>query len=218
MTATTIVLADDHKVVREGLRALLERDEDICIVGEASDGLEAMHLIEQSDPDVLIVDVGMPVMNGIEVTRLVAQRYSRTRVIILSMHANEAYVMRALRDGAMAYVLKESSGTDLATAVREVVAGRHYLSPPLFENAVAAYIQKVDSQLLDLYETLTNRERQVLQMAAEGTSSAEVGKLLGISPRTVESHRGNFMRKLSLRNQTDLVVFAIERGLMVKEE
>jgi two-component system response regulator NreC len=218
MTTTTIVLADDHHVVRQGLRALLEAESDFSIVGEAADGLEVVAMIERLKPDVLVLDLMMPGLNGLEVVRQIAQRCLPTRVVILSMHANEAYVLQALRSGVAAYVLKESTASDLALAVREASAGRRYLSPPLSARAIEAYIEKVEVTTLDVYETLTSRERQVLHLAAEGHNNSEIAERLSISSRTVETHRANIMRKLNLRTQTDLIRFALKRGILPLED
>jgi len=214
---TTIVLADDHHIVRQGLRALLEGQPDFQLVGEAGDGLEAVQLTERLKPDVLIIDLMMPSLNGLEATRQVGQRSPHTRVVILSMHANEAYVLEALRNGAAGYVLKDSSAADLVHAVREVVAGRRYLSSPLSERAIAAYIQKASDVALDPYEMLTNREREVLHLAAEGYTNAEIAGQLSISPRTAETHRANLMHKLGLRTHTDLIRYALRRGILPME-
>ncbi len=214
----SILLADDHPVVRQGLRALLEGEPDFRIVDEAGDGLEASQLAERLQPDMLVLDLMMPGLNGLEVTRQVSQRSPRTRVVILSMHANEAYVLEALRNGATGYVLKDSSAADLVQAVREVTAGRRYLSPPLSERAIEAYTQKAKAAVLDLYETLTAREREVLHLAAEGHTSREIADRLHISPRTVEVHRANMMHKLGLRTQTDLIRYALRRGILPMEE
>ena len=210
----TLLLADDHHVVRQGLRALLEAEPDFRVVGEASDGLEVADLVERLQPRVLIVDLMMPGLNGLEVTRQVSKRSPQTRVLILSMHSNEAYVLEALRNGAAAYVLKDSSATDLVHAVREVAAGRRYLSPPLSERALDTYRQRAKEATLDIYETLTTREREVLHLAAEGHTNAEIAARLGISPRTAETHRANLMRKLGLQTQTDLVRYALRRGII----
>jgi DNA-binding NarL/FixJ family response regulator len=214
---TTIVLADDHHVVRQGLRVLLEGQPDFQLVGEAGDGLEAVQLTERLKPDVLIIDLMMPSLNGLEATRQLGQRSPHTRVVILSMHANEAYVLEALRNGAAGYVLKDSSAADLVNAVREVVAGRRYLSSPLSERAIAAYIQKASDVALDPYEMLTNREREVLHLAAEGYTNAEIADQLSISPRTAETHRANLMHKLGLRTHTDLIRYALRRGILPME-
>jgi len=213
---TTIVLADDHQIVRQGLQVLLKAEPDLSVIGETGDGLEAVALVERLKPDVLIIDLMLPGLNGLEVTRQVNQRWPQTRVVILSMHVNEAYVLEALRNGAAAYVLKESSITDLVQAVREAAAGRHYLSPPLSEPAIEAYLQKATASL-DSYETLTTREREVLQLAAEGYSSSDIAARLSISPRTAEAHRANLMRKLGLRTQSDLIRYALQRGILPLE-
>ena len=163
---------------------------------------------------VLVVDLMMPGLSGLEVTRQVRQRSPRTHIVILSMYSNEAYVLEALRNGAAAYVLKDSTAADLVHAVREVVAGRRYLSPPLSERAIETYTEKAKSTLMDPYETLTTRERQVLHLAAEGCTNAEIGDRLSISPRTVETHRANLMRKLGLESQTDLIRYALRRGII----
>jgi DNA-binding NarL/FixJ family response regulator len=217
MSMTTIMLADDHPVVRQGLRALLGAEPDFRLIGEAGDGLEAVQLVERLQPHVLVLDLMMPGLNGLEVTRQVSQRSPQTRIIILSMHANEAYVLEALRNGAAGYVLKDSSVTDLVQAVREVAAGRRYLSPPLSERVIDAYVQKAKEATLDVYETLTAREREVLHLAAEGLTNPEIAARLFISPRTAEIHRANLMRKLSLHTQTDLIRYALRRGILPME-
>jgi DNA-binding NarL/FixJ family response regulator len=215
---TTIVLADDHHLVREGLRALLEAEPDFSVVAEAANGLSAVELVEQHRPDVAIVDLMMPDLNGLEVARHVNQHAPDTRIVILSMHANEAYVLQALRNGASAYVLKESRANDLVHAVCEVLGGRHYLSPPLSERAIESYIQKSQSAALDPYETLTTREREILHLTAQGHSATEIATRLSLSPRTIETHRANLMRKLDLHTQTDLIRYALRKGIIPLEE
>jgi len=215
---TTILLADDHRIVRQGLRALLEAEADFSLVGETGDGLEAIKLAERLQPDVIVLDLMMPGINGLEATRQISDNCPQTRVVILSMHADEAYVLEALRNGASGYVLKDSSADDLVRAVREVEAGRRYLSPPLSERAIEAYTRKAQETSLDPYEKLTNREREVLHLAAEGHSSTEIAERLSISSRTVETHRANMMRKLELRSQTDLIRYALKRGIIPMEE
>lgn len=214
---TTIVLADDHHVVRQGLRSLLEAEPDFSVVGEAGDGVGAAQLVERLRPDVLVLDLMMPGLNGLEVTRQVSRRSPQTHVVILSMHANEAHVLEALRSGAEAYVLKESTSAELVHAVREAVAGRRYLSPPLSERAIEVYMQKAESIALDPYETLTAREREVLYLVAEGHTNTEIADRLFISRRTVETHRAKLMRKLGLRTQTDLISYALRRGILPME-
>ncbi len=216
MKTTTIVLADDHHVVRQGFKALLERQEDFSVIAEAGDGLEAVKITARMKPDILVVDLIMPGVNGLEVTRQVGQLSPHTRVIVLSMYQDEAYVIEALQNGACGYVLKESNISDLVKAIHDVAAGRHYLSSPLSELAIAAYKEKTKGVSLDLYNTLTTREREVLQLVAEGNTNAEIADKLFISERTVESHRATMMRKLSLTSRGDLIAYALKRGLCLK--
>ena len=218
MSLTTIVLADDHHVVRQGLRALLEAEPGFSVVAEAADGLAAADLAERLKPNVLVLDLMMPRLGGLEVARQVRRRSPQTRVVVLSMHANEAYVLEALRNGVAGYVLKESTAADLVQAVREAVAGRRYLSPPLSERAIELYVQKAQATIPDIYETLTSREREVLHLVAEGYSNADIAARLSIARRTAETHRARVMRKLGLRNQTELIRYALRRGILPMEE
>jgi two-component system response regulator NreC len=211
---TTIVLADDHALVREGLRTVLEGEGDWSVIGEAADGLGAIALAEQLNQDVLIVDLMLPSLSGLEVIRQVHTRMPRTHIVALSMHANESYVVAALRNGAEAYVLKDARSTEIVQAVRAVLAGQRYLSPPLSQYMLDAYIQKAKGAPLDPYETLTTREREVLHLAAHGASTPAIAERLVLSPRTIETHRTNLMRKLGLRSQTDLVRYALQRGII----
>ncbi|MBI2460276.1 MAG: response regulator transcription factor [Candidatus Rokubacteria bacterium] len=213
-----IVLADDHTLIRQALRGLLEAEPDLRIVGEAADGLEAVRLVERLQPNVLVVDILMPGLNGLDVTRQVRQESPSTQVVVLSMHATEAYVLEALRHGATGYVLKDSTSAELIQAVREAAAGRRYLSSPLSRRAIDAYAERARSApSLDPYDTLTSREREVFQLVAEGHSNQETAARLSISPRTVETHRASVMRKLGLRTQSDLIRFALRRGLLPAE-
>jgi two-component system response regulator NreC len=211
---TTIVLADDHALIREGLRTVLAGEGDWSVVGEAADGMEAVALAEQLQPDVLIVDLMLPSLSGLEVIRQVSKRVKSTRIVALSMHANESYVLAALRNGASAYVLKDTSSTQIIEAIHEVIAGRRYLSPPLSQYALDAYVQKAKGAPLDSYETLTSRERDVLHLVAQGETTPAIAVQLALSPRTVETHRTNLMRKLGLRTQTDVIRYALQRGLI----
>lgn len=215
---TTIVLADDHQIVRQGLRALLEAEPEFSVTGEASDGLEVAALVEQLEPDVLLLDIKMPGLNGLEITRQVRRRTPNTNVVILSMYASEAYVMEALRNGAVGYVLKGASAADLVQAVKDVAEGRRYLSPPLSERAIEAYVQKAVASTPAALETLTDREREVLHFVVEGYKNSEIATKLEISPRTAETHRARMMRKLDLHTQADLMRFAIQLGLFPVEE
>jgi len=214
----TIVLADDHHLVRRGLRALLEDEADFSVVGETADGLQAAQLVERLKPNILVVDFMMPGLNGLEVARRVKQGSAKTRVLLLSMYNNESYVIEAFRNGAAGYVLKDSSADDLVSAVRQVASGHRYLSAPLSERAIETYLQKARGSKSDLYETLTGREREVLQLAAEGHSSREIAARLFISPRTAETHRANLMHKLGLHSQTDLIRYALRRGILPMED
>ncbi len=216
MTAT-IVLADDHRIVRQGLRRLLEAANGFAVVGEAADGLEVAGLVERLRPDVLVLDLMMPGLSGLDVTLQVAKRVPETRVVVLSMYANDAYVSEALRNGALAYVLKDVTGTELLRAIRSVLAGRRYLSPPLSEQAVLAYERKARAAQADGYQTLTAREREVLHLAAEGLPASAMAERLGIGARTAETHRASVMRKLGLHGRADLVRYALQRGLLALE-
>lgn len=214
LSATTIVLAEDHVVVRQGIRLLLEQEQDFKLVGEASDGLEAVELVEKHKPRVLILDLMIPRLHGLEVAKQVHHSHPETKIVILSMHADEPYVMEALRNGASGYVLKDASVDELVAAIRQVLSGRRYLSPVLAERAITGYVVHPGETAVDIYDSLTNRERLVLQLAAEGFSNPEIAKKLFISPRTAETHRANLMRKLGLSSQTDLVRFAIRKGII----
>ena len=211
---TTLVLADDHKVVRQGLRAVLEAEPAFRVIGEASNGLETSRLVERLRPDVLVLDLMMPGLNGLEVTRQIRKHSPGTRIVILSMHKDESYVLKALKNGAAAYVLKDATSEELVRAIREAAAGRRYLSPPLSDSAIAAYVERANATAMDSYQSLSSRERQVLQLAAEGHTNTAMAKRLFISPRTVEMHRANMMKKLELRNQTDLIRYALRRRLL----
>ena len=214
MKIVKIVIADDHTVVRIGLRTLLEKEADFQVIGEASDGTQTINFVKLLDPDVVILDMIMPGINGIEITRQIKKISPHTQIIILSMHANEAYVLETLKKGASGYVLKDSTGNDLVKAVREVIAGRRYLSPPLSERALERYIQISTNTGLDSYEALTEREREVVCLAAEGFSNAEIAEKLSISQRTAETHRFNLMHKLRLKNNAELIHYAIQQGII----
>lgn len=210
----TVLLADDHPIVRHGLKHLLEEAPDIKIVGEASDGLQAVQLTEKFKPNVLIVDIMMPDLNGLEVLRQVKERSPATCSIVLSMQSADVYVVEALKAGALGYVLKETGPSELLQAVQQVVRGQRYLSPRISERLIDMLIQSTEKAPADPYQTLTNREREVLQMAAEGLSTSEIAKRLSISPRTAELHRGRVMNKLGLHNQTELIRYALKRGIL----
>ncbi len=210
----TILLADDHPIVRRGLRALFETERDFAVVGETGDGLEAVKLSECLHPDVLLVDILMPGLNGLDVTRQVRQHCPHTRVAVLSVSADQPYVVQAMLNGASAYVLKGSNGTELIHAVREAAAGREYLGPPLSKQTIDMVRAHAKEPLPHSYGTLTGREREVLHLAAEGLATADIAARLHISPRTAETHRSRLMKKLGLRSQTDLVFFALRQGII----
>jgi DNA-binding NarL/FixJ family response regulator len=192
-------------------------ESDFNVVAEAGNGLEALQLVEQLRPNVLVLDLMMPGLNGLEVTRQLSKHSPKTSIVILSMYANEAYVLEALANGASAYVLKDSNSADLVHAVREVAAGRRYLSPPLSDRAIEVYQAKAKAATLDRYETLTTREREVLQLIAEGHTNTDIASKLGISARTVETHRSNLMHKLVLHTQADVIRYALRRGIIPME-
>jgi len=213
----TVLLADDHPIVRQGLRHLLEAEPDLKIVGEAEDGLQAVQLTDKFRPNVLIVDIMMPGLNGLEVLRQVKDRYPATCSIVLSMQSADVYVVEALKSGALGYVLKETGPSELVNAVQQVISGKRYLSPRLSERLIDVLLQTTDELTLDPYETLTNREREMLHMAAEGLTTSAIAKRLSISPRTAELHRGRMMDKLGLNNQTELIRYALKRGILPME-
>lgn len=210
----TIALAEDHHIVRQGLKALLSVEKNFRLVGEAADGLEAMTLVDRSKPNVLVLDLMIPRLHGLEVVRRVRTEYPATRVLVLSMHSDEPYVVEALRSGALGYVLKDCTTSNLPEAIRTVAAGKRYLSPALADRVMDAMLQTSGQPTLDAYETLTERERLILQLAAEGANNPDIATKLFISPRTAETHRSNLMRKLGLHSQTDLVRYAIRRKII----
>ena len=212
---TTLVLVDDHPMVRNGLRATLSAEPEWRIEGEAADGVSGLALTLRLRPDVLVVDLQMPGMNGLEVLRQVRTGSPSTRVIIFSMHAEDTYVHEALEAGASGYVLKDADALDLVHAIRMALRGEHYLSPPLAERMISAYLhQPAIERRVDWSDMLTARERQVLVLIAQNFDNAEIADRLTMSPRTDETHRTNLLHKLGLKNQADLVQFARECGLL----
>jgi len=210
-----ILLADDHTIVRDGLRALLERQTDMSVVAEAADGRECVQLAERHSPDVVIMDVAMPEMNGIEAARRILSANPKTSVVILSMHRDESYVLRALRAGARGYLLKDSPRDDVLTAIRTVAAGRSWLSPQVSQILQEDYVRQLESRgLEDSYDLLTDREREILQLLAEGKANKEVANLLNISPTTVETHRAHILQKLSLHSTADLILYAVRKRII----
>jgi two-component system, NarL family, response regulator NreC len=214
----SILIADDHTILRQGLHARLSAEPDFTIVGEAGNGLQALEMVEALRPDIAVLDLGLPELHGLEVTREICQHNTHTRVVILSMHAKEAYVLEALKNGASGYVLKEASAQELVVAIRQAYQGKRFLSPPLTERAIEAYVERAKDQDIDPYDTLTNRERQVIHLAAQGWSNTEIAERLVLSSRTVETHRSSLMHKLNLHNQTDLVRYALMKGILPMDE
>jgi two-component system, NarL family, response regulator NreC len=211
-----VLLADDHGIVRRGMRALLELEPDIEVVGEAGDGLETLRLCESLRPEVAILDIAMPSLNGIEVATRALKSDSSLKVIILSMHADESYVVRALMAGAKGYLLKEATEEDLLPAVRAVASGKSFFSPAVSRLLLEDYVRQLKQRgLEDSYHLLTDREREVLQLLAEGRSNKEVATVLGVGVSTVETHRANLMQKLSLRNTAEIVLYAVRKRVIV---
>ncbi len=207
---TRILLADDHSVVRHGFRRILDAQEDMEVVGEVSNGREAVEQASALQPDIIIMDVTMPELNGIEATRRIAESVPRARVLALSMHRDSVYVREILRAGARGYLLKDSSESDLVTAVRAVAQGEGYLSPSVSDAVLSDYRKHVTNPI----DMLTSREREVLQLVAEGKTNKEIATSLNLSVYTVEAHRGKIMEKLNLHSASEMVRFAIRNGLI----
>ena len=208
----SVIIVDDHEVVRFGLRTLLQSE--FHIVAEASDGLEALRAIEQFKPDVLTLDISLPGLSGLEVARETARVSPRTRALMVSMHTNESYVAQALRNGAFGYIRKNAKSEELLEALRGVATGKRYIDSAISQSVIVAHMNERESEDFDPLESLSPRERQILQLTAEGRSAAAIGERLFISPRTVETHRASIMRKLGLHTHTDVILFAIRHGLV----
>ncbi len=210
-----IVLADDHAVMRRGLRLVLEQQKDFQIVGEAGDGREAVDLVEKVKPDVAVLDITMPNLNGIEAARQITAKQLGVSVVILSMHADEAFVLRALKAGARGYLLKESPESDFLNAIRLVAEGKSFFSPAVSRMLVEDYVRQLqDRDIEDSFELLTPREREILQLIAEGKSNKDMAAMLGLSLYTVETHRGNMLDKLNLHTVPELIVYAVRKGVI----
>ena len=207
-----VALIDDHPIVRQGLRNLLQTEPSLTVVGEADDGIAGVELVLRARPDVLIVDLMMPGLNGLDLIRQVLRSQPKLRILVLSMQSADSYVVEALDCGAAGYVLKETGPSEIIHAIRAVVAGERYLSPKLSERLLNASSGK--RKITDPYETLTPREREILHLVIEGNTSPHIAKRLVLSPRTVELHRSRIMKKLDLHNQTDIFRYALERGLL----
>jgi DNA-binding NarL/FixJ family response regulator len=213
-----VLLADDHPIVRQGMRDLLDAEAGFSVVGEAEDGLQAVQMAEQLKPDVAIVDMMMPRLNGLEAIRQITARVPQTRCIVLSMQSADPYIVQALKAGASGYILKDSAPAEVVNAIRQVLSGRRYLSPQLSEKLIDLFVAKIETDALDPYNTLTSREREILQLAAEGLSNNSISEQLSISARTVEQHRRSMMHKMGFNNQTDLIRFALKRGILPLED
>lgn len=216
MSKLRIVVADDHGVVRKGLRFLLDRQEDMEVVGEAADGREALRLCDELSPNIVVLDVAMPRLNGIDATSQITHKNPGIGVIILSMHSDEGYLVRALSAGARAYLLKDSAEEDLVRAVRAVAGSKSYFSPAIARMLAEEYTRHLQQKgLQDSYDLLTDREKEILQLLAEGKSNKEVATLLDLSPYTVETHRTHIMQKLNLHNTAEIVLYAVRKKIIV---
>lgn len=218
MDKISVLLAEDHTIVRKGLRSLLDREISIEVVGEAEDGREAIRKAEELLPDVVVMDIAMPGLNGLEATRRLKKRFPAMKIIILTVHANEEYVLQSLRAGASGYLVKKAAPIDLISAIRAVYHGESFLSPSISRTVIDEYLRQ-DEKLLereDDFTKLTEREKEVLQMVAEGRTSREIADLLFISIKTVETHRANIKEKLNIRTTAELAQYAIEKGMIIK--
>ena len=210
-----VLLADDHGVVRKGLRFLLERQPDIEVVGEAADGREAVSLAAEVDPDIIIMDIAMPLLNGIDATAQIVKRNPKVGVIILSMHSDEGYLVRILTAGAKGYLLKDSADADIVRAVQAVAQSKPFFSPQIAQALLEDYMRQLQQQgLQDSHELLTDREKEILQLLAEGKSNKEVAALLNLSVYTVETHRANLMQRLNLHSTAEIVLYAVRKKII----
>jgi DNA-binding NarL/FixJ family response regulator len=208
-------LADDHTIVRQGLRKILEAQPDWSVVAEANDGRETVRLALKLQPDVVILDIGMPLLNGIEATRQIVRRLPTLGVVILSMHSDETYILQALQAGARAYLLKDSADTDLIRGVSAAAVGKSFFSPVVARVMLDDYLRQLNQKgIVDRYQSLSEREREVFQLIAEGHSNKETAELLNVSPSTVDTHRTHILQKLDLHSTAELVLYAVRRGVI----
>jgi DNA-binding NarL/FixJ family response regulator len=215
MKKIRVLLADDHTLMRRGLRLIVEQQPDLVVVGEAEDGRQAVALSASLKPDVAVLDIGMPNLNGIEAAKQITDGESGTAVVILSMHADETYILRALKAGARGYLLKDSAESDLVRAIRSVAEGKSFFSPAVSKVMLEDYVKKLQrTGSEDSYDLLTPREREILQLIAEGKSNKEVANLLHLSVYTVETHRANIMEKLKLKSVPELILYAVRKGII----
>ena len=211
-----VLLADDHTIVRKGLRSLLEEEEGIEVIGEAEDGREAIKLVEKLHPDIVVMDIAMPGLNGLEATRQLRRLYPEIKILILSMYANEEYVFQTLQAGAQGYLVKKAAPLELMSAIKAVYQGNSFLSPSISRTVIDDYIRRADkiSKGDNAFETLTARETEVLQLIAEGRKNREIAELLYISIKTVETHRAHIMDKLDIHSTAELTHYAISKGII----
>ena len=210
-----VLLADDHTLIRAGLRLVVDAQPDLIVVGDANDGREAVAVAERLKPDVAVIDIGMPSLNGIEACRQIRAALPDTQVVMLSMHSDEGYVLRALKAGAKAYLLKDSAEADLARAIRAAAAGKSFFSPAVGKVLLEDYMRKLQrTGAEDSYELLSPREREILQLVAEGKSSKDIANLLNLSVYTVETHRARIMQKLNLHSIPELILYAVRKGII----
>ena len=215
MRKTRVLLADDHQLMRSGVRLMLERETDLAVVGEACDGREAVALVKSLKPEVVVMDIGMPNLNGIEAARQMTEENPQLAIVMVSMHSDESYVLRALKAGARGYLLKDSAEADLIKAVHAVAGGKSFFSPAVSKLLLDDYVRKLKrSGTEDAYYLLTPREREVLQLIAEGKSNKDIANLLNLSVYTVESHRANLMEKLNLKGLPELILYAVRKGII----
>jgi DNA-binding NarL/FixJ family response regulator len=213
-----IVIAEDHTILREGLKSLLSSNPDFEIIGEAEDGREAIRCVEKFKPDLILMDLSMPRINGLDAIKEIKKRFSETKILVLTVHKTEEYILATLKSGADGYILKDSTHAELVLAVKNVLSGKHYISPGISEKVIEGYLEgKKTLKTKSSWETLTQREREILKLIAEGYKNKEIGDYLCISPKTVEKHRANLMEKLDLHNVQALTTFAIEKGLVSRE-
>jgi two-component system, NarL family, response regulator NreC len=210
---TKIILADDHKIIREGLRSLIEKQPDMEVIAEAQDGLTTVNLVQKLKPDVVIMDIGMPEMNGIDATTKITTEYKTVKVIALSMHSDRRFVMQMLKAGAAGYLLKDSAFEELVSAIHAVITKQHYLSQKITDVVVQEYLQNLPRNESTVFTVLTVREREVLQLIAEGKSTKQTASVLNVSVKTIETHRQQIMEKLDMRSIAQLTKYAIREGL-----
>ena len=215
MNKIRVLLADDHNLIRAGLRRVVESQPEFLVAGEAEDGRQAVAMAESLKPDVVVMDIGMPLLNGIEAARQIRLAHPDTQIVMLSMHSDEGYVLRALKAGAKAYLLKDSAEADLARAIHAAAEGKSFFSPAVGKVLLEDYMRKLQrTGKEDSYELLTPREREILQLVAEGKSSKEIANLLDLSVYTVETHRARVMQKLNLRGIPELILYAVRKGII----